>query len=103
MEHEFYTIGKLFIACDGKWEMPPFTTPALAARAKAAFDTINSGVELLKAALVEAEQMAPEDFHNFIELHIAALGKKLSSFSGEQIELPLTDTSTSKVRVWQSL
>lgn len=89
MEHELYTIDKLFIACDGRWQMPPFTTPALASRAKAAFETINSGVELLKNALVEAEQIVPEDFHNFIELHIAALGKKQCSVSGEQGALPL--------------
>ena len=89
MEHELYTIGKLFIACDGNWQMPPFTAPALVARARAAFDTINSGVDLLKATLIESEQMVPEDFHNFIEIHIAALGKKLESFPGEQVELPL--------------
>ncbi len=89
METEPYTIvEKLFIACDGKWQMPPLTTPALASRAQAAFDKINSGVELLKSALVEAEQIAPEDFHNFIEVHISALGKKLRTFSGKQADPP---------------
>jgi hypothetical protein len=76
MEREPYTVSKLFIACDGKWQMPPFTTPALVSRAQAAFDAINSGLELLKAAVVEAEQMEPEDFHNSIEIYIAALGTK---------------------------
>ena len=90
MGTESYTvIQKLFFACDGKWQMPPLTAPALASRAKAAFDTINSGVELLKSALVEAEKIAPEDFHNFIEIHISALGQKLCGFSGEQVDLPL--------------
>ncbi len=90
METESYTtIEKLFFACDGKWQMPPLTAPALASRAKAAFNTINSGVELLKSALVETEQMEPEDFHNFIEVHISALGKKLNGSSGEQVDLPL--------------
>ncbi len=79
MKTESYTtIEKLFIAA-----------PALASRAKAAFDTINSGVELLKNALVEAERMEAEDFHNFIEIHISALGKKLHGSSGEQVDLPL--------------
>ncbi len=90
METESYTtIEKLFFVCDGKWQMPPLTAPTLASRAKAAFDTINSGVELLKSVLMETEQMEPEDFHNFIEVHISALGKKLRGSSGEQVDLPL--------------
>lgn len=89
MEDPYNIIDKFFIAYDGRWQMPPFTTSELVSRAKAAFDAINSGVELLKSALVDAEQMAPEDSHNFVEIHIVAFSKKLPGFSGEQVDLPL--------------
>lgn len=77
MERELHTINKLFFACDGKWQMPPFTTPDLVSRAQVAFERINSGLELLKNAVVEAEHIDPEAFHNSIEIYISALGKSL--------------------------
>lgn len=74
MKREMHTIDKLFHGYNGNWQMPPFTDSAFAAQAQAAFEKINSGLELLKTAIAESAQVQPKEFHNSVEIHLVVQG-----------------------------
>ena len=74
MKKETYTIDKLFYGYNGNWQMPPFTDAALASQAQAAFERINSGLEMLKDAIAESARIHPKEFHNSVEIYLAVQG-----------------------------
>jgi hypothetical protein len=76
MKREFHTVDKLFHGYNGNWQMPPFTDSVFVAQAQAAFERINSGLDLLKNVIAESAQIQPKEFHSLVEIQVVVQGSK---------------------------
>ena len=68
-------INAAFYYSDGRWD---YGSKLPGSRnAEAALNQIKSGVERLKKAVLEAEQMQPERSHEYLEIVLACRGPKV--------------------------
>lgn len=65
-------LNAAFYYADGRWEYGSRLVGGRAA--EAALDRIKSGVELLKQAVLEAEQISAEQAHEYLEIVLACHG-----------------------------